>query len=300
MPSPKVAVVVPVHGRLPTTLRFIETFRRVQYDSYRIVIIDDASPDGTAEVLARDHPDVTVLHGDGNLWWTGATNLGVRHALDHGFDYVLTINNDTVQKPDFLSRLVETAQRHAPCIVGSRIHFLDEPHRVWAVGSRTEWRGGDILSVCDRDVPEAELLARPNPAEVEVLTGCGTLVPTACFREVGLYDGRNFPHYHADSELVLRAARRDYRILVDLRAVIWVDESGPPKRKNLFRRGSPIYWRPLLAAHLRYCPRRHLPMSLARQLLRGLRDTFMPRRPGVRTFLRGLRDRVLPPARKAG
>ncbi|HVS40131.1 MAG TPA: glycosyltransferase, partial [Gemmataceae bacterium] len=137
MPSPKVAVVVPVHGRLATTLRFIEAFRRVQYDAYRIVIVDDASPDGTADVLARDHRDVTVLHGDGDLWWTGATNLGVHWALDHGFDYVLTINNDTMQKPDFLSQLVETAERCAPCIVGSRIHYLDPPDRVWAVGART-------------------------------------------------------------------------------------------------------------------------------------------------------------------
>ena len=160
MPSPKVAVVVPVHGRLPKTLRFIQSFRRVEYDSYQIVIVDDASPDGTAEVLVRDHPDVAVLPGDGKLWWTGGTNLGVRHALEHGFDYVLTINNDTGQRPDFLARLVETAERVGRCIVGSRIHYLDQPTRVWGVGGATDWRRGDIAAVCERDADEAELLAR--------------------------------------------------------------------------------------------------------------------------------------------
>jgi GT2 family glycosyltransferase len=301
MPSPKVAVVVPVHGRLPKTLRFIESFRRVEYDSYRLVIVDDASPDGTAAVLARDHPDVVVLPGDGQLWWTGGTNLGVRYALDHGFDYALTINNDTNSRPDFLARLVETAERCAPCIVGSRIHFLDQPHRVWGIGGETNWRRGDMVAVCERDADEAELLSRrANPAEVELLTGCGTLVPTACYRQIGLYDRRMFPHYHSDSELTLRAARRGWRILVDLRSVIYVDESNPTWKKSLFRLGSPMYWRPLLAMHLRYCPRRHLLSSLARQLARGLRDTLVPRRPGIRTFLRKLRDRVAPPARRAG
>jgi GT2 family glycosyltransferase len=300
MPSPRVAVVVPVHGRLPKTLRFIESFRRVEYDSYELVIVDDASPDDTAAVLARDHPGVTVLPGDGKLWWTGGTNLGVRYAFDHGFGYVLTINNDTCHRPDFLRHLVETAERHGRCIVGSRIHYLDPPGRVWGVGGASDWRRGDIVGVRDRDADEAELLARPNPVEVELLTGCGTLVPTACYREVGLYDGRMFPHYHADSELTLRAARRGWRILVDLRAVVFVDESNPTWRKSLFWLGSPMYWRPLLAMHLRYCPRRLLVPSLTRQLLRGLRDTFAPRRPGIRTFLRKMRDRIAPPARRAG
>ena len=171
MPRPKVAVVVPVFGRLAKTLRFIESFQRVEYDNYEIVIVDDASPDGTAEALARDHPDVVVLPGDGKLWWTGGTNLGVRYALEKGFDYVLTINNDTSVRPDFLTHLVDTAERHGPCIVGSRIQYLDKPKRVWGVGGRTSWRQGVMVSVCDRDADEGELLStRANPAEVELLT----------------------------------------------------------------------------------------------------------------------------------
>src|ERR1022692_2974038 len=102
MPGPNVAVVVPVYGRLAKTLRFIESFQRVEYDSYALVIVDDASPDGTGERLARDYPNVTVLRGNGHLWWTEGTNLGVRYALEQGFDYVLTINNDTCVSPDFL------------------------------------------------------------------------------------------------------------------------------------------------------------------------------------------------------
>src|SRR5262245_43379861 len=100
MPNPSVAVVVPVHGRLPLTLRFIDSFRRVHYPHYRIVIVDDGSPDGTATTLAREHPDVVVLRGNGNLWWAGATNRGVRYALGQGFDYVLTVNNDAIVSPE--------------------------------------------------------------------------------------------------------------------------------------------------------------------------------------------------------
>ena len=75
-----------------------------------------------------------------------------------------------------------------------------------------------------------------------------------------------FPHYHSDSELTLRAARQGYRILVDLRSVVYVDESNPTcKRKSCSWLGSPMYWRPLLAMHLRHCPRRQLLPVLRRQ-----------------------------------
>src|SRR5262245_56876861 len=103
MQLPSVAVVVPVHGRLPLTVRFLESFRRVSYPRRQVVVVDDGSPDDTSGRLARDFPEVKVLRGNGKLWWAGATNRGVRYALRHGFDYVLTANNDAVCHPDFLT-----------------------------------------------------------------------------------------------------------------------------------------------------------------------------------------------------
>ena len=265
MSIPTVAVVVPVHGRLPLTLRSLDSFRRVTYDNYEIVIVDDGSPDDTASRLARDYPEVTVLSGNGNLWWTGATNLGVRYALRHGFDCVLTINNDTCVRPDFLGHLVDTAGRHGRCIVGSRIHFLEEPTKVWAAGGYASWCEADLLSLHRRP-------AGADAETVELLTGCGTLVPAECYRRIGLYDFHNFPHYHADAEFTLRAARRGYRILVEPRAVVLLDEGTPARRRSVFGRWSPTYWRPLLAMHLRYCPRHLLWRSLRRQFAHHLRQ----------------------------
>ncbi len=258
MPSPKVAVVVPVHGRLPKTLRFIESFRRVEYDSYQIVIVDDASPDGTAAVLARDHPDVVGAARRRQAVVDGRHEP--RRPLRPGSR--LRLCADDQQRHGHSGRISSPAWWRRPsasAAASSAAGFISSisPTRVWGVGGATNWRRGDIVAVCERDADEAELLARrANPAEVELLTGCGTLVPTACYREIGLYDRRMFPHYHSDSELTLRAARRGWRILVDLRSVVYVDESNPTWRKSLFWLGSPMYWRPLLAMHLRYCPRR--------------------------------------------
>jgi len=301
MRSPKVAVVTPVHGKLPLTLRFLESFRRVDYPSYEIVIVDDGSADGTAEALARDYPHVRVLRGDGGLWWTGGTNKGVRYALRRGFDYVLTINNDTVVSPGFLGHLVETAEAHPRAVVGSRINFLDQPRRVWAVGGYAHWHRGVVLQLSESGADEADTLARRrNPAQAELLTGCGTLVPAECYREVGLYDRLMCPQYHADAEFTLRAGARGWRMLVDLRAVVFNDAGNTCVSKNVLSRRSPWYWRPLVAIHLRYCPRRYLLKSLAKIYAEVLADKVYPARPGetdpplvrARRRLRGLLRRA--------
>jgi GT2 family glycosyltransferase len=280
--SPSVAVVVPVHGRLPLTMRFLESFRRVAYRPYRIVVVDDGSPDETAAWLARCAPEVKVLSGDGSLWWTGATNRGVRWAMAQDFDFVLTVNNDAVVTPDFLGHLVETARANPRSVVGSRINYLDPPTQVWGVGGYTDWDNEHFpLQLHDYRAAEGEVLARrPSPFAVELLTGCGTLVPAACFREMGLYDGTMFPHYHADSDFTLRARRRGWRVLVDLRAVVYNDEPRTCTRKHLLLRQSPWYWRPILALHLRHCPARQRLRALSYQYGKILSDQLAAARAG--------------------
>ena len=82
------------------------------------------------------------------------------------------------------------------------------------------------------------------------LNDFANLEPAECFREIGLYDRTWFPHYHADSELVLRAARRGWNILADLHALIWNDEPNTCRAKHPFSLRSAVYWRPMLAIHL--------------------------------------------------
>lgn len=260
--APSVAVCVPVFNKIEVTVRFLECFQRVRYPNYTIVIADDGSTDGTDRVLAERYPEVVRLKGNGNLWWSGGTNLAVRYAMARDYDYVLTINNDATFHPDFLMHLVRAAEAHPRTIVGSRINFLHRREHIWATGGYMQWRRGMIFELHDQYAHESEVLARyPDVRPVEILTGCGTLVPMGCFREAGLYDERRLPQYHGDSEFVLRAGKHGYEALVAMNAVVYNDaeRSVSAHVDNfydlLFSKRSSLYLRAIIAIYGDYCPR---------------------------------------------
>jgi GT2 family glycosyltransferase len=69
----KIFIIIPVHNRKQITLNCLKSLsKNGDLGRYHVVVVDDGSTDGTAEAIQALYPDIVVLHGDGNLWWTGA------------------------------------------------------------------------------------------------------------------------------------------------------------------------------------------------------------------------------------
>ena len=86
------------------------------------LIVDDASPDGTgavADAIARENPRFRVLHRPGKLGLGSAYCRGFQHALDEGYDAVISMDGDWSHDPSYLPALVEAA-RGADLVIGSR------------------------------------------------------------------------------------------------------------------------------------------------------------------------------------
>src|SRR5262245_11719890 len=97
--DPRLFVVIPTHNRWEQARVCLSALSRATYERFETVLIEDGCVDGTAEHCKKEFPDVHILHGDGNLWWSGAINLGVEYALEHGADAIVWLNDDNRVEP---------------------------------------------------------------------------------------------------------------------------------------------------------------------------------------------------------
>src|SRR5436305_883820 len=129
----RVEIVAPVHNRKAITLQCLKSLSRINRVGLdiSIVIVDDGSTDGTTEAISSQYPDVDIVAGDGNLWFTEGTNVGIRRALSRDPEYVLLINDDQVFDSDFLKYMIETAERHSGAVIGPLLLLWDMPHKLF-------------------------------------------------------------------------------------------------------------------------------------------------------------------------
>jgi GT2 family glycosyltransferase len=214
---PHVFIVIPVHDRRTLTQACLESIAVQSYPSWTAIVVDDGSTDGTADMLAELFPGVVVLHGDGSLWWAGATNLGVRWAMARAdvADLVLTLNNDAVVGPDYLEKLVRTADAHRHALIGSAVASDEDPTVIVDAAVRFNRLTGAARSDGVGPIP-----AHSRLVPSDHLAGRGMLVPIVVFRTLGLFDADRLPHYGSDYEFSMRARRAGFELLVDTGSIV--------------------------------------------------------------------------------
>lgn len=248
IPLPVVYAVVPAFNRCEKTLHFLRQFQVIDYPNKHVVICDDGSTDNTFQNIQLNFPDVDVLRGNGNLWWSGGTNLAIHHALAKGADYILTINDDALMEPQFLREMVAIAQQNPKYIVGCRIHREDQRDRIWSLGTTPVFRGYEIFRLNFWDQRWDDIKANfTDPYPVITMPGNGVLIPRAVFEEVGYFDQGKMPQYHADSDLIMRARKAGYQPVIATRAVLYNHILTEPlvttRRDLIFNKKSDRYWR---------------------------------------------------------
>ena len=222
-------IVIPVFNRKHFTRECLKSLQRQTNQEFKAVVVDDGSTDGTADMLRAEFPEVDVLFGDGGLFWTASVNIGIRHALKAGADYVMTLNNDLEASPDFIKNTYKWIKEKPNAIIGALEMDAATKEPVY---------GGEII---DFRLHRARYLLQELPKEqqnglhrVSRLPGRGLLIPRAVFEKIGLFDQDNFPHYIADNDFTHTAARNGFELYCNYDAHIYTypEESGDIKNRQ--------------------------------------------------------------------
>ncbi len=255
--KPLVGIAIAVHNGIERTRECLLALNQSHYERLYICVVDDGSVDDTWSVLSEEFPEVQAIAGDGNLWWTGGTNLAIRECLDAGCEFVILLNPDCMVEPGTVTTLVNCAFQYPDTMVASVVVDQTNPQKLWWAG--TVW--GPVKKMLpfvwafryrhkrERNYVVGDLPTKPFPtAETG---GRGVLIPKSIFDVVGLFDEQVFPHYSADNDFGLRVHEAGYDIIVEpnARVGLYVDETGLNLRPKLTQLPSEYFKRMFSRKH---------------------------------------------------
>jgi GT2 family glycosyltransferase len=204
--EPSVGVVLVSHNGLRFLDPCIDAVKATGYPRLEIVVVDNASTDGSVERLRTRHPDVTLLPQPVNCGFAEGSNIGIRHALQRDHAYVLLLNNDTSVDVRLVDALVSLADPHT--LVAPKSYDWDG-RLINSHAGDMDWLRGRLR---ERFFGRRDDEISPQAQEVGLADGSCLLVPAGAFHSVGLLDEAYFLYYE-DWDFVLRARREGYRVL---------------------------------------------------------------------------------------
>lgn len=217
--SPPVGIILLNWNGWEDTRACLESLERLEYPAARTIVVDNASSDGSPDKLQERFPGLDLIRLNENTGYVGGNNIGVQYAKKMGARYVLLLNNDTEVAPDFLSRVVETAESAESIgMVGPMIYYHKNPEVIWSAGGEVDRRSGDACMLGLNEIDRGQY--GQSPRAVDWVTGCAILVKMSVIDKIGMLDSRFFAYYE-DAEWCARARRAGYAVLHDPRARVW-------------------------------------------------------------------------------
>jgi GT2 family glycosyltransferase len=292
MPPPRVAAIVLAYNGRDVTLQALASLSRMTYPAYDLVVVDNGSTDGSAAAIAAEYPAVAVVRTEVNLGPAGGVNLGLRWALDRGYDYLLVLNNDIEVDPAMLDEMVAVAERD-PTVgcVGPKAYYHGDPRRIWAAGGHVRFREAVTWERGQGEVDRGQL---DRDVEVDYVNGCAALVPRRAFEAVGLWD----PLFHLaveDADWCARLRRAGFRCVYAHRARLWHMVSattGPYRAAKTFQTGRSTalyvrrHGRPWQRLTFLLAIAVTIPAAWVRELFRGNQQAAVAKLRGVIAGLR--------------
>jgi len=218
-------VIIPTFNRLNYTIICLNSLKRqVNYKELNIIVVDDASTDGTKEHIKKHFPKISILEGTGSFFWGGAVHYGVDYVLKIGKpkDWILLVNNDVELSSDAISNLIKISKKKKrKALVGSLVINAKDRQTVIKSGTIVKnWFFNRTTHIFEGK--KLRQISIKNPLKVDFLTGRCLLHPIEIFKKVKNYDSRRFNHYGADDEFSMRVKKFGYLTLLCPSSIVFL------------------------------------------------------------------------------
>ena len=243
--TPLVAIIVLNYNGGKMVEHCIHSLFQLNAPSFRVIVVDNASTDGSFEALRTEYHQshqIFFLQNSDNLGFARGMNVGIRFAFELGAQYIWLLNQDAIAERDSLKLLVQLFEAHefigmASPIISSPPKPKEKKSNLWFSGGRIDW----LRSRAVHTKPKS----RETPFETGFLSGCALMLRVSALRTVGLFD-EHFFLYYEDADLSLRMKRAGFRLIVHPKAFVShaeTSDNNPQKTYWLVRSGLYFFWK---------------------------------------------------------
>jgi GT2 family glycosyltransferase len=199
----KIYILLPVHNRREITRHFIKCLSLQTYRNFHLILIDDGSTDGTAEMIQEYIDKITVIKGDGNWWWAGSLQQGInwlnKNTSTNQNNVVLIINDDVTFEPNFLEKGYKTLQHKSNVLLLAQ--FWDNTMHC------------AIETGLDANLRLMTFDTATTPNKINCLSTRGLLLRLTDINIIGGFRPLLLSHYWSDYEFSIRAKRKGFSLM---------------------------------------------------------------------------------------
>ena len=210
---PSVSVIIVSHNEMEHLDDCLRSLIRQDYPgSYEVILVDNASTDGTSAHIQAHFPEVRLIQSAENLGFAIGNNLGAKHSTG---EILAFLNADTRPEPDWLLELVRPLiASHAVGLTTSKVVLMDRPETINTCGNELSLTG---ITTCRRAGEPANSVL--SNEEVGAACGGALAISADLFRELGEFDPLIWP-YMEDTDLSWRAQLAGHCCLLAARSVV--------------------------------------------------------------------------------
>jgi GT2 family glycosyltransferase len=214
-----VSIIIPTHNRKEKIVTLINSIMKSAYplNEIEVIVIDDASSDGTSEIIKKLYWSVEVIRNDIELFPSKCRNLGIERSKG---DFVFFVDDDIVLDENTIRELVTVLANYNKLgLVGPIMYYYKNPKKVWCSGVRLFPPIFNPPYLIKKD-------KRWEPTK-PLLIDCDT-IPSAfmtkriIIEEVGLFD-ENLPIGFEETDFALRIKKKGYKVAVYNKAKVFHD-----------------------------------------------------------------------------
>ena len=216
--NPLVYIIILNWDGRDLTLDCLKSLSKINYDNYKILVVDNGSSDDSVSTIQKKYPNVKILQLEKNIGYAAGNNEGFEHVKNQNPELVIILNNDTTVDPNFIEPLIKPLTENS--VIGQtvpKIYYSSGQNKIWYAGGKVNKWLGLIYHKGIRQIDAEQF----NIEEMtDYATGCCFCMRTKDFNILGGFD-TSFPMYGEDVDLSLRVKTMDKRILFIPKSKIW-------------------------------------------------------------------------------